>query len=82
VSISIKPLPALAQLRQETEAFFRGNGRTFRMSKKAIVAYIRHNRTNYHQLLTHMPGATVAYLILRGRVNQKIRAKLKEAGDE
>jgi hypothetical protein len=89
VKINIEPLPALAQLRREAKASFQagqnGNGKNFWMSDKALMAHIRHNKTNYHQLLAHLqknvPGATVAYLIIRRRVNQKIRVLLKEAGD-
>ena len=50
------------------------------MSDNAIVAHIRHGRTNYNQLVSRlksrMPGATTAYLIIRHRTNGLIRCQM------
>ena len=75
----------MAQLEQERTASFRRscageNGDRFVLTPKAGVAHVRHTCTNYHQLLNRLqrgPGATVAYLILKRRVNQAVREKLR-----
>jgi hypothetical protein len=86
VEVVISTLPAsVTQLKQETEASFltqldHGNGQKFVLSEKAMVAYLRHTCTNYHQLLARLrrdPGTTVVYLILKRRVNQALRKRLQ-----
>lgn len=84
VEITIKSLPSsMASLKLETQHFFetKGSG-DFRMSDNAIVAHIRHGRTNYNQLISRlksrMPGATTAYLIIRHRTNALIRCQMHQ----
>ena len=87
VAIVVAALPqTVAQFEQETTASFRlhcagQNGDPFVLTPKAMVAHVRHTCTNYHQLLNrlqHGPGATVAYLILKRRVSQAVREKLRQ----
>lgn len=83
VEITLQPLPAsMANLKLETQRFFKINGDDFRMTDRAIVAHIRHGRTNYHELLSRlrsrMPGATTAYLIIRRRANALIRRQMDQ----
>jgi len=87
VEIVVAPLPrTAAQLEQETTASFLlncagQNGDRFVLTPKALVAHVRHTCTNYHQLLDRLqcsPGATVAYLILKRRVNRVIRERLRQ----
>jgi len=87
VEIVVATLPrTVAQLAQETIASFRLNcagehGDPFVLTPKAMVAHARHTCTNYHRLLNRLqrgPGATVAYLILKRRVNQAVREKLRQ----
>ena len=81
VEIEIKPLPLLADLEAAAEQDFYlynwGNGRDLDWypSPGAIVAYVRHNLSNYHELLASLdgkPGGREAYAVLRNRVNQVI----------
>lgn len=83
VEITIEPLPSsLFRLKLETKHFFETTGVGFRMSDNAIVAHIRHGKTNYHKLLSHlrnsMPGATTAYLIIRHRANVLIQRRIHQ----
>ena len=87
VEIVVTPLPqTVAQLEQETKASFLvhcagENGDPFVLTPKAMLAHVRHICTNYHQLLNRLqrgPGATVAYLILKRRVNQAVRETLRQ----
>lgn len=87
VEIVVATLPqTMAQLAQETTASFLLNcagdhGDPFVLTPKAMMAHTRHTCTNYHQLLNRLqrgPGATVAYLILKRRVNQAVREKLRQ----
>lgn len=83
VAITLQPLPAsMADLKFETQRFLKINGDDFRLSDRAIVAHIRHGRTNYHELLSRlrsrMPGATTAYLIIRHRANVLIRRRMDQ----
>ena len=87
VEIVVATLPrTVAQLAQETIASFRLNcagehGDPFVLTPKAMVAHVRHTGTNYHQLLDRLqcsPGTTVAYLILKRRVNQAVRETLRQ----
>ncbi len=87
VDITVNPLPdTLTQLKQETKTSFLsrqagGSCQNFVLTGKAIVAHVRHTHTNYHQLLARLkraPGTTVAYLILKRRVNRAIRDRLRQ----
>lgn len=87
VEIVVAALPqTVAQLEQETTASFLlncagENGDPFVLTPKAMVAHVRHTCTNYHQLLNRLqrgPGTTVAYLILKRRVNQVVRKTLRQ----
>jgi hypothetical protein len=85
VDITVGPLPdPPARLKQETKAsFLRAGipGQDFILTGKAIVAHVRHTNTNYHRLLARLnraPGTTVAYLILKQRVNRAIRDRLRQ----
>ena len=56
-------------------------GQDFILTDKAIVAHVRHTHTNYHRLLARLnraPDTTVAYLILKQRVNRVIRDSLRQ----
>lgn len=87
VEIVVAALPqTVIELKQETAASFlarfdHGSGHNFVLTEKAVVAHLRHNCTNYHRLLArlkHRSGSTVAYLILKRRVNQAVRDKLRQ----
>lgn len=87
VEIVVAALPqTVAQLEQETTASFLlncagQNGDPFVLTPKAMVAHVRHTCTNYHQLLDRLqcsPGTTVAYLILKRRVNRVVRERLRQ----
>ena len=87
VEIVVTTLPqTVAQLAQETSASFRlncagENSDRFVLTPKAMVAHVRHTCTNYHQLLSQLqrgPGTTVTYLILKQRVNQVVRERLRQ----
>ena len=87
VAIVVAALPqTVAQFEQEITTTFRlhcagENGDPFVLTPKAMVAHVRHTCTNYHQLLNRLqrgPGATVAYLILKRRVNQVVRETLRQ----
>ncbi len=86
VEIVVATLPrTMAQLERETTASFLlncagQNGDRFVLTPKAMVAHVRHTCTNYHQLLDRLqcsPGATVAYLILKRRVNRTVRERMQ-----
>lgn len=85
VNITVGPLPdRLTRLKQETEAsFLRAgiSGQDFMLTDKAIVAHVRNTHTNYHRLLARLkrtPATTVAYLILKRRVNRAVRERLRQ----
>lgn len=53
----------------------------FKISNRAILAHLRHTNTNYPELLgrlTRAPGTTLAYLILKRRVNRKLSSLLRQ----
>lgn len=57
----------------------------FTLTENAIIAFVRHNRTNYHDLLSDLSGragCAEAYAIIRRRVNYEITKKLREVGND
>jgi hypothetical protein len=53
----------------------------FHPTKGAILAYVRHQHTNYHLLLSQIegkPGCDDAYPLLKTRVNGEVEAVLKQ----
>jgi hypothetical protein len=87
VEIVVAALPeTMTELKQETVASFLTRSgyspdQCFVLTEKAVVAHLRHHCTNYHRLLArlkHRPGSKVAYLILKRRVNQAVRHKLRQ----
>jgi len=57
----------------------------FKISARAILAHLRHTNTNYPELLgrlTRAPGTTLAYLILKRRVNRKLSSLLRQQYSE
>ena len=54
---------------------------TFTMSYNALVAHVRHQYTNYEYLLIQIerkPGCHDAYIVIRNRCDDLIKAQLKE----
>lgn len=56
------------------------------VTEGAVLAYARHNCTNYHELLSQlrgrwMPGADEAYTIIKDRVNEICSQRMKIATD-
>jgi len=54
----------------------------FILTENAIIAFVRHNRTNYHDLLATLSGligCAEAYVIIKRRVNDEITKRLVEA---
>ena len=87
VEIVVAALPeTMNELKQETAASFlarfdHSSGCSFVLTEKAVVAHLRHNHTNYHRLLARLrrgSGSPVAYLILKRRVNQAVRSKVRQ----
>jgi len=89
VQIEIGHLPErLGQLKKATvsrhELFEMMRGRDwseFILSLRAIVAYVRHNMSNYETLLGQcksQPGTHLAYCIIRNRIDQLIEQRLRD----
>ncbi|MFQ5796231.1 MAG: hypothetical protein ACE5JP_14440 [Candidatus Bipolaricaulia bacterium] len=90
VPIVVNELPRrLRDLERATEAAFvdfraweRNDYDTeFTMSYNALVAFVRHNATDYEWLLSEIegkPGCGEAYLVLKQRANQAVESKLKQ----
>ena len=75
IPITVAPVPA--NISKLASAHFNGRAGT-----QAVLAYIRHNLTNYEQLLTelnHRRGADQAYAVLRHRVDAQSQAALARA---
>jgi len=87
VPIVVAPLPGLGALQRQVEESFldfaleRGRAIDFNMSPNAIVAYVRHNLSNYEELLDQIKGQVgvdTAYLTIRERCDRAIRAALEQ----
>jgi len=84
VEINVSPLPACpSELKQEIERYhLETNSGNFKMCEAALIAHVRHSRTNYPELLgqlkNRMAGATPAYLIIRHRINKLILRSMSQ----
>ncbi len=81
VKIEVDPLPEQATLCAHAERHFeqrsieRGDFHDLEVSVGGVLVFVRHNMTNYEELLDEVegkPGATSAYLEIKDRVNQRI----------
>lgn len=88
VKIRIESLPRYDRLMDRTwraeESFCDERGRPcyrdFQMSHNAVIAYVRHQCTNYEQLLSEIedsPCYNEAHDILQYRINRQIEAALR-----
>jgi hypothetical protein len=86
VELIISRLPEkMETLKLRTETSFTGfylserGDADFTMSPNAIIAYVRHELTNYEELLREIgnkPGCRQAYIIIRDRVDNAIEKRL------
>lgn len=82
VKIRVKSLPdTLEKLTAAAEEAYSSRQIEFIPSRAALVAYVRHNLTNYENLLDYIRGRQgwhEAYPRLKERVNQTVEQKLDE----
>lgn len=81
--IHVRPLSR--NVREEAESYYATSGRgegCVGVGWGGLVAYVRHNRTNYHGLLANLegqPGAEEAYRVVKQRVNEAAELALSDA---
>lgn len=62
-------------IRADADAYYADDYDYYGVSEGGVLAYARHNCTNYHELLSNLrgplvPGANEAYMIIKRRVNE------------
>ena len=81
LNIKIYRLPRLDRLTEKATLFYEGTPNT-----NGIIAYVRHNYTNYEEILTELErgkvGSPAAYRVIKDRVNSEIEQRLNHYQDE